>query len=134
VGVSVLGAVLASRVTDGIAEGLSAMGAKTSGSAAGASLDLDALPAAIAQLVRSTYADATGHIFVIAAAVSLVALVAMLFIKEVPLRTSVHLTEAQESAVAASAGVADLGEPAEVALFGNETAAGKAKDRQPART
>ena len=118
VGVSVLGAVLANRVKDGIAEGLLAMGVKTSGSSsAGASLDLDALPAPIAHLVRTTYADATGHIFVIAAVVSLVALAAILLIKEVPLRTSVHLPEAQESAVAASAGVPDLGEPAEVELF-----------------
>jgi hypothetical protein len=124
----VLGAVLANRVKDGIAEGLLAMGVKTSGSSAGASLDLDALPAPIAHLVRTTYADATGHIFVIAAVVSLVALAAILLIKEVPLRTSVHLPEAQESAVAASAGVPDLGEPAEVELF-------RATERnEPART
>jgi tryptophan-rich sensory protein len=128
VGVSVLGAVLANRVKDGIAEGLLAMGVKTSGSSAGASLDLGALPAPIAHLVRTTYADATGHIFVIAAVVSLVALAAILLIKEVPLRTSVHLPEAQESAVAASAGVPDLGEPAEVELF-------RATERnEPART
>ncbi len=58
-GLSVLGAVLANRVKDGIAEGLLTMGVKTSGSSAGASLDLDALPAPIAHLVRTTYADAT---------------------------------------------------------------------------
>lgn len=128
VGVSVLGAVLANRVKDGVAEGLLAMGVKTSGSSAGASLDIDALPAPIAHLVRTTYADATGHIFVIAAVVSLVALAAILLIKEVPLRTSVHLPEAQESAVAASAGVPDLGAPAEVELF-------RAAERnEPART
>lgn len=64
----------------------------------------------------------------IAAVVSLVALAAILLIKEVPLRTSVHLPEAQESAVVASAGVPDLGEPAEVELF-------RAAERnEPART
>ena len=53
---------------------------------AGDKLGRHALPAPIAHLVRTTYADATGHIFVIAAVVSLVALAAILLIKEVPLR------------------------------------------------
>ncbi|SES32992.1 drug resistance transporter, EmrB/QacA subfamily [Pedococcus cremeus] len=116
VGVSVLGAILATRIKDGIAEGLAAMGVKAGGGSAGASLDISALPKPIATLVRSTYADATGHIFVIAAVISLVALVAVVFIKEVPLRTSVHLGEAQEAATAPAVAAPDLGEPAEVEL------------------
>lgn len=117
VGVSVLGAVLATRVKDGITEGLAGMGLKPTGGSAGASLDIDALPGPVAQLVRISYADATGHIFVIAAVISLVALVAVVLLEEVPLRTSVHLTKAQESTTAASAAVPDLAEAAEAELF-----------------
>lgn len=117
VGVSVLGAVLATRVKDGITEGLAGMGLKPTGGSAGASLDIDALPGPVAQLVRISYADATGHIFVITAVISLVALVAVVLLEEVPLRTSVHLTKAQESTTAASAAVPDLAEAAEAELF-----------------
>ena len=130
VGVSVLGAVLATRVRNGITEGLAGMGVKPTGSgSAGASLDIDALPAPVAQLVRASYADATGHIFVIAAVISLVALVAVALLEEVPLRTSVHLTEAQESATAASAAVPDLAEAAEVELFSGEHASARRRTR-----
>ena len=130
VGVSVLGAVLATRVRNGITEGLAGMGVKPTGSgSAGASLDIDALPAPVAQLVRACYADATGHIFVIAAVISLVALVAVALLEEVPLRTSVHLTEAQESATAASAAVPDLAEAAEVELFSGEHASARRRTR-----
>ena len=130
VGVSVLGAVLATRVRNGITEGLAGMGVKPTGSgSAGASLDIDALPAPVAQLVRASYADATGHIFVIAAVISLVALVAVALLEEVPLRTSVHLTEAQESATAASAAVPDLAEAAEVELFSGEDASTRRRTR-----
>jgi len=130
VGVSVLGAVLATRVRNGITEGLAGMGVKPTGSgSAGASLDIDALPAPVAQLVRTSYADATGHIFVIAAVISLVALAAVALLEEVPLRTSVHLTEAQESATAASAAVPDLAEAAEVELFSGEDASTRRRTR-----
>jgi len=130
VGVSVLGAVLATRVRNGITEGLAGMGVKPTGSgSAGASLDIDALPAPVAQLVRASYADATGHIFVIAAVISLVALAAVALLEEVPLRTSVHLTEAQESATAASAAVPDLAEAAEVELFSGEDASTRRRTR-----
>jgi hypothetical protein len=39
--------------------------------------------------VRQSYGDATGRIFLIAAACGLVSLIAVLFIKEVPLRRTV---------------------------------------------
>lgn len=88
VGVSVLGAVLASQVASKIAEGLSALGISAASSGDTSSLDVTALPAPVAALVRAAYGDATGHIFLISAAVALVGLVAVVFIREVPLRTS----------------------------------------------
>ncbi|WP_370617957.1 MFS transporter [Mumia qirimensis] len=96
VGVSVLGAILASSVTDKITQGLAAMGVSGSGSDASGTLDLAHMPAPIADLVRTSYGDATGEIFVVAAAVAVVALIAVLFIKEVPLRTTVRKTDVVE--------------------------------------
>src|SRR3954467_8917844 len=56
------------------------------------SLDLAALPAPIRDLVRGIYGDVIGDVFVIAAVVSAVAVLAVLFIKEVPLPRSNALT------------------------------------------
>ncbi len=77
IGVTVLGVVLSSRVTD-------LLGA----SAAGLS-DLATLPAAEAAALRAAYGDGIGLVFGIAAIASLISLVAVLLIKEVPLRTTV---------------------------------------------
>ncbi|MFY0408852.1 MFS transporter, partial [Solicola sp. PLA-1-18] len=93
VGVSVLGAVLASRVSDKMATGLSDLGISSAQADAGGgagSLDLSAMPAPIRDLTRTAYGDATGRIFLIAAAVALISLVAVLLIREVPLRTTVR--------------------------------------------
>jgi hypothetical protein len=59
-------------------------------------LDVGALPAPVAEIVRHAYGDATGKIFVIAAGSAVVSLLAVLFIREVPLRRTVGITEAVE--------------------------------------
>ncbi|MFK4084054.1 MFS transporter [Kribbella sp. NPDC020789] len=97
VGVSVLGAVLANRVTDLITRNLAAVGVAPGGSG-GSVLDVNALPAPVAEIVRHAYGDATGHIFVIAAASAVVSLLAVLFIREVPLRRTVAMTDEPETA------------------------------------
>ena len=93
VGVSALGAVLATQVTSSISDGLARLGpqAAAAGGSNSGTLNLKEMPAPVAQIVRAAYGDATGHIFLIAAVVSLVALLAVLFIREVPLRTTVSL-------------------------------------------
>jgi MFS family permease len=101
VGVSVLGAVLAARVKNLMIEGLLAGpgGAAAArqlqdGNSGGTSLlDVDHLPPQLAELVRHSYGDATGRIFLIAAACGLVSLIAVLFIREVPLRRTVAKLE-----------------------------------------
>jgi len=122
VGVSALGAVLASQVQHSVTSGVTALGPQATAAAAqssgAGSLDLKHMPDALAGLIREAYGDATGHIFLLAAFVALVALVAVLFIKEVPLRSTVSLsTSAEESAVAAArAGVTvDPGSPVDTA-------------------
>ncbi|QUH05509.1 MFS transporter [Saccharopolyspora erythraea] len=87
-GVSVLGAILATRVSDYIVEGLAGTpGAAHAGG--GGSLDIDSLPAPVQVVVRAAYGDAIGDIFLVSACISVVTLLAVLFIKEVPLRTTV---------------------------------------------
>jgi EmrB/QacA subfamily drug resistance transporter len=92
IGVSVLGAVLAHRVTDNLTHELAAAGVPAGGdAAAGGTLNLSALPAAIQHLVRVAYGDATGHIFLISAVVAVVGVIAALLMKPTTLRSTVDL-------------------------------------------
>ncbi|MGX1162247.1 EmrB/QacA subfamily drug resistance transporter [Pseudarthrobacter sp. SLBN-100] len=91
IGVSVLGAVMANHVKDLATDGLTKLGIQASGDSS-ATLDLKDLPAPVADVMRAAYGDATAGIFMISAAVSVVALLAVLFIKEKPLRRTVDLT------------------------------------------
>nr|WP_141850425.1 MDR family MFS transporter [Lapillicoccus jejuensis] len=112
IGVSALGAVLATRVQDNVVTGLSALGPQAAAAAqqggGTGTLDLADMPAPVRAIVRAAYGDATGRIFLIAAIVAVVAFVAVLFIKEVPLRTTVSQEAsspaAVEQAVAGAAG------------------------------
>jgi EmrB/QacA subfamily drug resistance transporter len=90
IGVSVLGAVLSSHVGDLIRQGLSAIpGAAEAAASSGAVglADFNDAPPAIRTLIRVSYVDATGRIFLISAVMAVVALVAIAFIREVALRT-----------------------------------------------
>jgi len=100
VGVSVLGAVLAHRVTNLMTAGLARLGVdpRQASSGSGGTLDLADMPAPLRALTRTSYGDATGRIFLIAGAVALVSLVAVLLIKEVPLRTTVRKLDEVEPA------------------------------------
>jgi EmrB/QacA subfamily drug resistance transporter len=91
IGVSVLGAVLAHRVTHDISGQLGSAGGSSGGTSA---LNLAGLPAAVQQIVRAAYGDATGHIFLISAAIALVGVVAALFMRPADLRTTVDMTTA----------------------------------------
>ncbi|MCW2831480.1 MAG: EmrB/QacA family drug resistance transporter, partial [Aeromicrobium sp.] len=89
IGVSVLGAILASQVKTDVSGQLTALGISTPGGS-GSLLDVRSLPPEVAEIVRAAYGDATGTIFLVAAVVALFSLVAALLIKESPLRTTVH--------------------------------------------
>jgi hypothetical protein len=90
IGVSVLGAVLAHQVADGVAEGMAEAGIPADrGHATGAIPDLATLPDPIRQLFEHAFGEATGHIFLVATPIAVLALVCVLFIREVPLRTTV---------------------------------------------
>ncbi|WP_433350099.1 MDR family MFS transporter [Micromonospora sp. CA-111912] len=103
IGVSVLGAVLARRVSDQVTHDLTAAGIPASGSGGG-SLNLEVLPEPVANIIRAAYGDATGHIFLISAAIAVVGIIAALLLKPVNLRTSLDLPDpARSAAVGADA-------------------------------
>ncbi|GAA4557814.1 MFS transporter [Planotetraspora kaengkrachanensis] len=87
IGVSALGAVLGHRITDYLNEGLSRLGVQ-SGLSDGSVPRLSELPAPIRAVVQSAYGHGVGDVFLYAAPSALLALVAIVFIKEIPLRSS----------------------------------------------
>ena len=116
VGVSVLGAVLATRVTDLITANVRALGpegaqaAQALQSGSGTSvLDVGSLPPQLGDIVRHAYGDATGRIFLIAAAAAVVSLLAVLFLREVPLRRTVAMTDEADAVQADLASAAAPG-------------------------
>lgn len=87
VGVSALGALLGHRVTGYLADGLSRLGVPAPASGGGGALpDVHALPAPIRAVVESAYGHGAGDIFLAAAPFGLLALLAVVLIREVPLR------------------------------------------------
>jgi EmrB/QacA subfamily drug resistance transporter len=108
IGVSVLGAVLAHQVAGSITRQLAAAGAPAGGGSG--DLDVTALPAAIQQIVRNAYGDATGHIFLISAAIAVVGVIAAALLRPKPLRTSLDLADQAPAAAEADA----TGGPAEL--------------------
>ncbi|MEO3925121.1 MDR family MFS transporter [Micromonosporaceae bacterium B7E4] len=106
IGVSVLGAVLARRVTEQITQDLTAAGIPASGArSAGGSLDLSGLPDAVAHIVRNAYGDATGHIFLISAAIAVIGVIAAALLKPVTLRTSLDLPDPATNAATAAGAI-----------------------------
>ena len=114
IGVSVLGAILANRVRDGIVEGITALGPKAAAAAKSSggtgTLDIKHMPEPVAGIVRAAYGDATGHIFWVAFWFGLVALLAVLFLKEVPLRTTVSMADEVAIASVTATGAPDVSE------------------------
>ncbi|WP_372339012.1 MDR family MFS transporter [Actinoplanes sp. RD1] len=104
IGVSVLGAVLARRVTDQITHDFAAAGIPAGGSSGGGSLNLNGLPEPVVHIIRAAYGDATGHIFLISAIIAVVGVVAAVALRPVMLRDSLDLPGSpKQAAVAADA-------------------------------
>ncbi|MFD4157313.1 MDR family MFS transporter [Streptomyces hydrogenans] len=104
IGTSVLGAILANRVAAEMSKGLQEAGVPAGGGSAGhgAVPDMTTLPAPIRAIVEHAYGVATGELFLVATPFALLALVAVLFVKEKPLKTTSGMERlAEESAAAA---------------------------------
>lgn len=90
-GVSVLGAILAVRVSDLTRDGLAGIPGAVEATRSGGSTSLDiwSLPEPIRDVVARAYADGTAMVFLLSGVVALVALLAVLFIREARLRTTI---------------------------------------------
>nr|WP_084472409.1 MFS transporter [Nocardia alba] len=102
IGVSVLGSVLATRVSELSTAGFAKIGVTTS-SSGGGNLNLHSLPAPVATIVRSSYGDATGRIFLIATGAAVLALIATAFLPNRPLRSTIDIDPAQDPTTKESA-------------------------------
>jgi EmrB/QacA subfamily drug resistance transporter len=87
IGVSALGAVLANRVSAYASGDLARLGVHATASS-DAIPKLSALPAPVRAVVENAFGHATGNLFLYTAPFALLCAIAILFIKEVPLRTT----------------------------------------------
>ena len=103
IGVSVLGAVLAERATSTIKDGVAATGAPAGSLKSlegGAVPNLHDVPGSVARLIEHAYGAGVGEIFLVATPLSLVALIAVAFLREERLGERSGLQRAAEESVA----------------------------------
>ncbi|QNP67085.1 MDR family MFS transporter [Streptomyces genisteinicus] len=116
VGTSVLGAILANKVAGEMTKGFEENGIPTAGGGAaghGSVPDMTTLPEPVRGIVEHAYGVATAELFLIATPFALLALVAVVFIKEKPLKTTSGMERlAEEEAAAAGASEQDPAGPA----------------------
>jgi EmrB/QacA subfamily drug resistance transporter len=107
IGVSALGAVLANQVASSVAAGLAKLGvdAARAGGQSHSIPDMSKLPQPVRAVFESAFGDATAHLFLIAAPFAVIALLAVLFIREVPLRTTIEREDELGGAAAESGAV-----------------------------
>ncbi|MET7485050.1 MFS transporter [Streptomyces sp. NPDC005538] len=111
VGVGVLGSVMSGRITHYAKDTVTSLDPQSQAAAAkavGSSAlpDMDALPSTVRTWLESAYGHGIADVFLYAAPFALIAFVVVMFIKEVPLRTSGGLAQAAQE----SAGVLEIGE------------------------
>ncbi|MGY3202725.1 EmrB/QacA subfamily drug resistance transporter [Streptomyces sp. TE5632] len=104
VGVSVLGSVMATRISHYAEDTVGTLSPQEQAGAAealgsGELPDMDLLPAGIRTWLESAYGHGIADIFLYVAPVAFLAFLVTLFIKEVPLRTTGALTQAAEAPV-----------------------------------
>jgi len=111
IGVSVLGAILSNRSASYLASGLAKLGIDTSAMGSdGALPDLSTLPGPVRTVVEQAFGDAIADLFLFAAPIALVSLVAVIFLKEVPLgrRSGVEQRLSEELADESAAALAPV--------------------------
>ncbi len=114
IGVSVLGAVLANRVSTNITSGLEASGVRIPpGEADGSTLDLAGMPPFLREIVESAYGSSTGDIFLVATGIAVVGLIVVLFLPRVQLRDTIDMKPEEPAASEADSESARSGEDGE---------------------
>ena len=89
IGVSALGALLSAQVADKVTAGLAALHLEVGAHESHEIPDLATLPAPVRAVFEHAFGASTGELFLVATPFALAALVAVLFIREVPLRTTI---------------------------------------------
>ncbi|MBU4336878.1 MAG: MFS transporter, partial [Actinobacteria bacterium] len=108
IGVSVLGAVLATRASDLIVQGLAAIGVPSGSLSSGTLPDLATLPGPVRLIVEQSFGDAIAELFLLAVPTAAIALIAVLALKELPLH---HRTGLEQRAELARLTDRPVGEP-----------------------
>jgi EmrB/QacA subfamily drug resistance transporter len=102
IGVSALGAALGHQLSSHVVSGLKALGIPAPSEGESRSVpNLADLPEPVREVFKHAFGEATAHIFLIATPVAAVALVAVLFIQEVPLRLTLDREDRVEGQVRA---------------------------------
>ncbi len=96
IGVSALGALLASRVASSVHSGLVHAGLPTTGQQSHQIPNVRSLPATVRPIFEHAFGTSIGQLFLVSTVFAVAALVAVLFIKEVPLRTTLGSEPAVE--------------------------------------
>jgi EmrB/QacA subfamily drug resistance transporter len=100
IGVSALGALLGHRVTSLVTSGLDRLGVPASADGAGGGIpDVGSLPAPVRHVVENAYGDAVAEVFLVAAPFALLSWIAIVAMREVPLRHTLDLEDDRESEV-----------------------------------
>jgi MFS family permease len=87
IGVSVLGAVLTTKVTSSLTAGLEKLGVSSDLAGGGTLPQVNTLPGPVRTVVERAYGDGVAEIFLVAAPLALVTVIACLLLKEIPLGT-----------------------------------------------
>lgn len=104
IGVSALGTALGHKVSSGVAQGFDRLGIEPPAGSSGSDIpDMTTLPDNIRPIIETAFADATGHIFLLATPFAVLALIAILLIREVPLRETIERDDELQAHQAESA-------------------------------
>jgi len=100
IGVSVLGAILASKAASSIASGLAAQGIHAPAGSGGVP-EIAKLPAPVARVIEHAYGSGIAEIFLVAAPLGLVVFGALLVMREKPLgeKSGIELAREEQAAV-----------------------------------
>ncbi|MFD5026154.1 MFS transporter [Streptomyces sp. NPDC058373] len=141
VGVSALGAVMANKIGDYVKDGLTELGPKAAaaaeqgGGSSGGFPDLNAMPAPVRTVFEAAYGHGIADVFLIGAPIAALALIAAIFIKEVPLRTQGALAQSESEQTAPLPAAEETRVPAGVGAATADTAFGAGgQQAAPART
>lgn len=134
IGVSALGAVLGNRITSYITDGLVSAGIDPAALGGGTTSvpDVSTLPEPVKTIVESSYGHGIADLFLIAVPLGVIALIAVLFLKEVPLGRRSGVEQLLDQEQTGEAVLAEAGTPGAQQAVGQQAEAEHAEAEQVA--